>query len=231
MTALLGFMGSQAQAGPIMFSVDLGGTVIFGPTSTVNIATLNSDLAHADSIYRFVTTGGGGLSATSNFPGGATGFLQTTGNITIVAGTNTAALSVDVVQSGFLSPVGPSGTLLSTASGTYVNTTGTTTYTSDFQGTLAAPLAFTQAGSGSFSTTNPPPSMAVGAVPSGYELSNHFVISLAGSPVGASEGFSGEAIVSTVPEPASVVMLVTGMPLPLAIVFGLIRRRKTMAGA
>lgn len=235
MTALLGFMGTQAQAGPIMISIDLGGTVIFGPTpsGSVSIATINSDLAHAGSIYRFSTSvPGAGLSSTSNFPGGTTGFLQTTGQINIVAGTNTASLSVDVTQSGFLNPTGTSGTLQSTASGTYVGMTGTTTYTSDFQGTLATPLAFTLTGTGSFSTTNPPPSMAVGAVPSGYELSNHFVIAAAGA-VGSSLGFSGEAIIgaSAVPEPASVVMLLTGMPLPLAIVFGLIRRRRAEAGA
>jgi len=228
LSALVGLMGNPAQAGPITYSVDLGGTTIYGPVTTVDIGTINTDLAHAGSIYRFSTSGGSALAATSNFSGGTSAFLQTTAQVIIVAGTNTSSLSIDVTQSGFLSPTGINGTLTSSASGTYVNMTGTSTYTSDFQGTNATPLAFTLGGTGSYSTPNPPPSVSIGAVPSGYELSNHLVLNAAGSPVGASIGLSGEAIVnaSAIPEPASVVMLLTGMPLPLAMVFGLIRRRR-----
>lgn len=223
LSALLGLMGNQAQAGAIMFSVDLDGVVVYGPVSTVDLTALNNDLRTAGSAFRFSS-----LSATSNFTGAATGFLQTTGQISIAAvGTTAASLSVDTTQSGFLSPVGPSGTLASTASGSYITMAGSTTYTSDFQGTNATPQSFTQSGSGSFSTVNPPPTVPTGSVPSGYSLSNHFVIAVSG-PVGSTEGFSGQALITAaaIPEPSSIVMFLTGMPMPLAIVLGVLRRRR-----
>jgi len=231
MGALLALTGNPAQATSITLSVDLNGVVIYSTTSsspdqTVSASTiaLNADLAAAGSAYQFSS-----LSANSNYTGAATGFLQTTGQLTMIAGGSTSAvLSVDVTQSGFLAPIGPVGTMVSSASGDYVGVpSGTTTYTSDYQSITSAPLTGTASGgSTSFSGMTPP--MAIGAVPSGYSLSNHFLISLT-QTVGASEGFAGSVLVTAVPEPASGVMLLTGMPLPLAIVFGLIRRRRARA--
>jgi hypothetical protein len=238
MTVLLGVMGNQARAGAIMVSIDLGGTIILSPTALVpgTIADINVALAHDHSIYRLSTTGGG-LSATSNFPGGAAGVLQSGGQVNIVAGTDTDSLSIHVTQSGFLSPVGMSGILSSTASGTYTpGVSGTTSYTSDLNLFSAPSLNFTLAASptgGSFSQLTPSTSPVPSGVPSGYELSNTFVINIPTSAVGGSETFGGQATVtaSSIPEPASVVMLLTGMPLPLAMVFGLIRRRRAGARA
>jgi hypothetical protein len=239
LSALLGLMGNQAHAGNIILTVDLNGVVVYtapaGPDQPTSVAAvtavLNTDLAAAGSAYHFSS-----LSAQSNFSGAGTGFLTVTGQLTVLTtGSTTAVLSIDATQSGFLSPVGSNGMLTSSASSTYVNTSGSVTYQSDYQGTsTSAPIAL-GTGTGSDSHTNAPPT-GIGSVPTGYSLSDHFSIQLAQPSVGGpmvSEGVSGSTIVSatTIPEPASVVMLLTGMPLPLAIVFGLIRRRRAGAEA
>jgi hypothetical protein len=45
---------------------------------------------------------------------------------------------------------------------------------------------------------------------------------------GGSVGFTNKVTVTGIPEPASVVMMLTGMPLPL-VVLGLLRRRRAAA--
>jgi hypothetical protein len=229
MAALLGFMGNQAQAATVTISVDLGGTVVYSTTGAVSITALNGALAGAGSAYRFETNG---LTASSTTTGTDTVSLATTGAIMIAAvGSTLPTLSVDVVASNILAPTGTNGMLSTSASGTYTNVAaGSTTYTGDYMGTTAAPISGSASG-GTTSFQGSTPAMGVGTVLSGYSLSNSFVIGLSKS-VGGTEGFSGSAVLtvsSVVPEPASVVMLLTGMPLPLAIVFGLIRRRRAVA--
>lgn len=234
LSALLGLIGNQAQAGSITLSVDLNNVVIYTATSvspdqsvSAALVTLNDALKAHGSAYQFTA-----LGANSNYQGAGTGFLQTTGQLnTSGTGTTTATLSIDTSQSGFTSPLGKNGMLMSTASGSYINSAGSSTYTSDFQGTNATPLSYTLAGTGSYSTPNPPPTVGIGTVPSGYSLSNHFSISIT-KATNLTYGFSGEAIVSAtsaIPEPSSMVMFLTGMPLPLALVFGAIRRRRASA--
>jgi len=240
LSAVVGLMGNQAHAGNITLTVDLNGIVIFtalpGPDQPNSIAaitaTLNTDLATNGSAYRFSS-----LSAQSNFSGAGTGFLTVTGQLTIATtGTTAKVLSIDSTQSGFLSPVGPGGTLVSSASSTYVNTSGSVSYQSDYQGAPTSPAGVIALGTGTGSDAHTNAPVGIGSVPSSYELSDHFLINLAQPSVGGpavSEGVSGSTIVSatTIPEPTSVVMLLTGMPLPLAIVFGLIRRRRAGAEA
>jgi hypothetical protein len=229
--ALSGFMANRADAGSITLDVDLGGTVVYSvssssPDTSVSavLAEVNGDLLAAHSIYRFTSAG---VGATSNFSGDGTGFLTISGTVIIVAGTNTASLSVDATQGGFLAPTGPSGSVVTTQSGTpSTGATGTTTYTGDFNGALTPTLTSTVAGGVSFSTTSSP--VLVSPVASGYSLSDHQVISIAGSPVGSTETFGGQTTVSAVPEPASLVMLLTGLPVPL-VFMGLLRRRKAKA--
>jgi hypothetical protein len=229
--ALSGFMANRAEAGSITLSLDLGGVVLVSATSvspdqTVafsasDIANANADLIAAGSAYRI-----SGLSANSNFTGGATGFLQISGQIAIgVVGNTNLALSLDATQSGFLAPVGPNGTATTSSVADYAGgATGTSTYTGDFQGaTLPSPLVLSGTGSSSSAPT------AIGSVPSGYSLSSHYSLNL-GDVHTASVGVTGTTTVSaaTVPEPASVVMLLTGLPVPL-VFMGLLRRRKAKA--
>jgi hypothetical protein len=229
--ALSGFMANRAEAGSITLSLDLGGTVLVSEVSTSpdqtvvftasDITSANADLAAAGSAYRI-----SGLSANSNFTGGATGFLQITGQVAIgVAGNTSLALSLDATQSGFLAPTGPNGTATTSSSADYAGgATGSSTYTGDFQGTtLSPPIVLTGTGS---STTTP---VSIGAVPSGYSLSSHYILNL-GDVHTASVGVTGTTTVmaATIPEPASIVMLLTGLPMPL-VFMGLLRRRKAKA--
>jgi hypothetical protein len=213
----MGLMPGKASAGSITLSVDLGGLVIFTATSiapdqsvSANLIALNAALTAHGSAYQFQS-----LSANSNYTGAGTGFLQTNAQLnTSGPGTTADTLSIDTEQSGFLSPVGPNGNLTSSlAANSSSTTTGTTTFTSNYENPatiLSPPLVF--AAPGVFSGSTVP--MAVGAVPSGYGLSNHFLINLAVTP-GASLGITGTATLgaTTVPEPTSVVIFMTSLPL------------------
>ena len=231
LSALVGLMGNPAQAGSISLSVDLNGVVIFTATSSAPdqsvsavLTAVNTALGSHGSAYRFT-----GLSAQSNYTGSSFGSLQTTFQLnTSGAGTTAAVLSIDTTQSGFLSPVGPGGTLVSTAGGSFNSATGSLSYTSDFQGANSPTLVFPVSGTNSYSGTTG--LLPIGTIPSGYELSNHFLISLTKSPSAFLGGTGGVVVTNTIPEPSSIVTLMMGMPLPLGLVFGLIRRRR-LAGA
>jgi len=235
--ALSGLMTNRADAGSIELSVDLGGVVIFGPIASASpdrqitltaaqLSTINGTLSSDGSAYRVT-----GLSAGSNFNGGATGFLQITAQVAVLGtvGTTTLPLSFDATQTGFLSPIGTSGTIRNAEGGSNSsNATGTISYTGDFQAVNSPTLSSTLGSSGSFSTSNGP-SPIVGGVPSGYELSSHIVVNM-GDVLTSTAGVTGTTTVtaSGTPEPATLVMLVTGLPVPL-VFMGLLRRRKAKA--
>jgi len=227
--AVIGLSGTQANAGSISLSVDLNNVVIFTATSSapdqsVNavLTAVNTALGAHGSAYRFT-----GLSAQSNYTGSSIGSLQTTFQLnTSGAGTTAATLSIDTTQSGFLLPTGAGGMEVSTAGGSFSTATGSLSYTSDFQGMSTPTLMFPVSGTNSYSSTTG--SIGIGSIPSGYELSNHFLVSLAKGP-NVFLGGTGGIVVSAVPEPSSIVSMLMGMPLPLAVVFGLIRRRLSAA--
>ncbi|MGP0068844.1 MAG: PEP-CTERM sorting domain-containing protein [Isosphaeraceae bacterium] len=229
LSALVGLIGNSAQAGSISLSVDLNGVVIYTATSSAPdqsvsavLTAVDTALASHGSAYRFTS-----LSAQSNYTGSSYGSLQTTFQLnTSGAGTTAAVLSIDTTQFGFLSPVGAGGTAVSTAGGSYNTATGSLSYTSDFQGASTPTLVFPVSGTASYSNTTG--AIHIGSVPSGYELSNHFLISLTKGPSTFLGGTGG--IVVSVPEPSSIVTMLIGMPLPIAFVFGVIRRRR-LAGA
>ena len=228
MGALIGLMGNQAHAGSITLSVDLNGVVIYSVTSTspddfvnANLTALNHALTQAGSAYQF-----GPLGATSNYTGSSFASLTTTGtvNMTGTTGTTAAVLSVDTTQSGFLSPLSKMYAIGS-ASGTYAGATGTMTFTGDVDGTnlrtLDFPFPNSTPGLYAGSTFPPPVSFTL---PSGFSLSNHFTFDFAYNPLFLVT-LPGSVEVSSVPEPASIVIFLTGMTLPLALAFGFIRRR------
>jgi len=229
LSAVMGLMGTQANAGSITITVDLNGAPLLSfssvpPDQSVNfpLVAINSALTGAGSAYQFT-----GLSAQSNYTGSAIGSLQTTFQLnTSGAGTTAAVLSIDTVQSGFLSPLGPGGVAVSTAGGSYNTASGSLSYTSDYQGANTPTLVFPVSGTNSYSATTG--AIPIGAIPTGYQLSNHFLISLATGP-DVFLGGTGGIVVSAVPEPSSIVTMLMGMPLPLAVVFGLIRRRLSAA--
>jgi hypothetical protein len=235
LSALVGFMGSEVRAGSIVMDVDLGGTVIFSvssaaPDTSITLTTneftaLNNALQNAGSAYRFTS-----LGAISNFTGSATGFLQVNGQVKVVAtGSTTPTLSIDATQSGYLAPVGPNGTVTAAAGGNYAGgAVGSTSYTGDYQGVLTPTLSFPTTGGTSYSGSTG--AIPVGTVPSGYEISDHVIVNL-NQIVGSGDGFTGTTTVTAmvIPEPASIVTLLTGMPVPF-VLLGLVRlRRKAKA--
>jgi hypothetical protein len=222
-------MANRADAGSITLQVDLNGVVIFTATSvapdqnvSASLTAVNAALLGHGSAYRFQS-----LSAQSNYTGDGIGSLQTSFQLnTGAAGTTAAVLSIDTVQSGFLAPTGPEGMAISTAGGSYNTATGSVSYTSDYQGANTPTLVFPVAGTNSYSGTTG--AIPIGDIPSGYQLSNHFLISLAKGPSDFLGGTGGIVVSAAVPEPASMAMLLTGLPVPL-VFMGLLRRRKAKA--
>ena len=228
--AFLGTIGGRAHAGPLTLSVDLNGVVIFTATSTgtdqsavPDLTALNLTLGNFGSAYHFTA-----LSASSNYTGGNTGTMTATGTFdTSGSGTTAQVLSVDVAQSGFLSPIGDGGMIDSTAGGSYTAASGSLSYTSDFQGANTPTLVFPVAGSSPFSADTG--ELPIGTVPSRYELSSHFLFSLAKNEA-TSLSFSGTATVSAaVPEPASVALMLAGVPVALTLLR--LPRKRRAAGA
>ncbi len=245
LSAIVGLMGTQANAGPITISVYLGAItpldlvqsvssvppdqgVSFSIPANPALAALNIALKAHGTSYEFTS-----LGASSNYTGSSNGNLLTSGGLTFISTGNTSqTLYIVTTQSGFLSPTGPGGIMNSSGgiNSDNVATGGTgTQYTSTYQSTNSATLTFASQGvdvSKDVSGNAPPQS--IGTIPSSYSLTNTFSINLTKS-VGGSLGFHGSVLVYAVPEPSSLVTMLMGMPLPLAVVFGLIRRRLSAA--
>ena len=127
-----------------------------------------------------------------------------------------------------LAPVGAGGIATSTAGGSFTSASGSLSYTSDFQEANTPTLVFPVSGTNSYSATTG--MIPIGSVPSGFELSNHFLISLTKTPESFLGGTGGiQVTAASVPEPSSIVTMLTGLSLPLFSVFGLIRRHRSAA--
>jgi len=239
LTALFGLSTPDANAGPMSLTVLLNGTPIYNVTGgnqsvSANIASLNAALGSSG--YTFAS-----LSGASNFPGtiGATGgYISDAGNVSLAATGTGGSLEIIVNQSGFTAPAsGASNTLFSAETSNYSGTTTASnqTYAGNFTSgavTETTPT-LTQTSNGtaadSHATGN---SVGVPTYVTSYGLTSTTVIDLhVGATSRANNVFTGKTSVvatGTVPEPASLVMMVTGMPLPL-VVMGLLRRRRAAA--
>jgi len=234
LAALLGLSAPEARAGNVSLTLTwAGGTT--GPIdftspfaqlgSTANALTIDTSVLNA-----FLAGNGSnlmfsGLSADSNNPGDPTGaVLRETGNAIISGAGGDSSISIVATQTDFTSPSG-AGTLIQAAS---ANFTGTTTSTQASSVALDATTtsAPTFTGPGGFDMH----AVAANGNPAGYTLTTTSVISLVGSPTSTSDQFTNKVTFATaaVPEPASLVMMVTGLPLPL-VVMGLLRRRRAAA--
>ena len=241
LVALGGLMAGEAQAETITLSVYAGTdttvapiyTITGGQTSvTANVGILNSDLAGAGfSAYSFSNLGGN-----SNNPGstqvGVGAFLQTTGGMSVIAGGSGEGtkITIDLTEGGYTLPAnGPSlqdvgqttmdglssghfGT-----SGTFIDATGMTTSTP--YGVLTSDRRSDR--------IEPAPGLR-----DAFSLDTLTV--LAGTSQSRNPtlpgaiGFVQTVSTTAVPEPASLVLMLTGMPLPL-VVLGLLRRRRAAA--
>jgi len=242
-------MASESRAGAISMSIDLGigppgmfsvdafvlapgpGTNDYG---TVDLTSLNATLVALGSAYQFDALGG-----SSNNPGDATqGFLKVNGGLKItpgVGGANTFLMLTET-QTEYLAPTGASGTLKSTSTGNFLNQVAGAGHTasSAFNATSTPtyPVFATVAGG----APGPDPetgtsSVGVSPVSTMYTLTNVATFGLTPDPAKTvSDGFSVQATITAnvIPEPASLVTMLMGIPLPL-VVLGLLRRRRTAA--
>jgi hypothetical protein len=250
LAAMMGLLASEAKAETITLTVyagaGTGGPVIFTTTGGINsvsanIAALNADLGTSGfSAYSFGTLGG---SSNLGQTGATTGQLGMAGNLTVnTSGSNTGAntpITIVVTESGFTIPasavamgeVGQAGFLGSasdssvTHSGIYSDSsTPTPITTTDTVGPLAptSPLLSPQSGTD------------LRFIPGGtilpYTLTSMTVVSESPVLTQAQVGLTNALTVggASVPEPAGLAMMLTGLPLPL-VLLGLLRRRRAAA--
>jgi hypothetical protein len=233
LAALLGLSASEARAENVTLVLSWTGhslTIDFtspfaqvGSTPdllTVDTGVLNAFLAANGSDYSFSD-----LGASSNNPGAASGSILRETGTAILSGTGgDNTITVHAFQDSFTSPSGP-GSLQSTSTANFTNVpTGTSTSNSSLDATTTAPIVYSSTGLplNSHSGNN---SVGATGAPAGYTLDDTSIIALTGGST-ASDQFTVAAKFTTsgVPEPASLVMMLIGMPLPLAVV-GLLRRR------
>jgi hypothetical protein len=171
------------------------------------------------------------LGATSNNPGDAgppaSATLDQTATGFVIAGAGARVITVTTNQDSFSIPTGLPGTLESLQATIFTNAkAGNTAATSSSYNAVNTPtLTSVTAGTDNFSPKN---SIAIGTIAGSYTLDNSATMDLTGAPVGGKFQVGVSAKVTAIPEPASLVMMLTGMPLPL-VVLGLLRRRRSAA--
>jgi hypothetical protein len=191
---------------------------------TVDTVTLNTLLVSAGSAYQFSALGG-----SSNWSGASSGGILTlSGGIFLPAGaTGSTSLSVTETENGFNTPTGPKGTLFSASTANFddagpgnfqtvfskFNAIRTSTY-------LVASTALGPDAEGASA------SRAIPSFATPYTLVNSISFSLSLSSPEASNEFGVTSKAVVVPEPASVVTMLIGLPLPLVGLTWLRRRRK-----
>jgi hypothetical protein len=237
LAAMIGFMAGDARAGTITMTVSGPGfSVPITPGSpfaqagssntslTVNTAALNAFLAANGSGYTFSD-----LGATSNYPGApnpAGAQLSETGTA-VLSGPGTNVITISTVLDGYTAPTG-TGSVRSTSTANFTNTAAGDTQASStsYNGGPVAAFLFTATGTSPDSPALPPVTTPVGTVSSGFSLDNSTTITLSHSK----DQFTVSTVLTAtgVPEPASLVMMLTGMPLPL-VVLGILRRRRAAA--
>jgi len=235
----MGLFAGQAQAEVITITVTTSSSTIVttpfelpGATSSsvgIDTSVLNPLLTAAGSVFQFSS-----LGATSDFPGQTDvgGAFSLNGQIFIPAGTTSGdtVLSITATEGGFTAPTGPSGTLVSSTSGTFTQANGGSgTSFSMFNSTATNPLTLTAtSANGSFNASTSTP---VAPVSTGYTLTNQVsfapVLPSSGSVAQPTVSFGIAATITAtvIPEPGSIVMMLTGLPLPL-VVMGLFRRHR-----
>jgi len=192
-------------------------------TNTYNVDTLglsiiNSVLASQGSEYQFFSLGG-----SSNFPGDSTqGNLVLTGEVhSVVGGGTDSFLQITESESGFTSPVGPSGSLMSASTGNFTNESAGLGHTAESQFNTTSTPVYSVLSSGLI--VNPEGgtgSTAVIPVSTSYALTNIITFGLSAATTNDvidSFGVTATVTASAVPEPSSLVLLLMGAA-PLVIV-------------
>jgi hypothetical protein len=215
---------------PTSYTVDSGG-----------LTALNLVLVAAGSQYQFATAAGAEttLGGSSNFglpSNAAAAQLSVTGEIhSLGTGTGTnPVLTLIEVEAGWTSPTGPSGLLRTSAASNFTNQPfgGGLESHSEFNATLTPSYTVLSTSVLPNSGVNTgPTSVGIAPVSTLFTLRN--VLTWGISAPGLTKpgpggdiihGFSQSATLVAVPEPASLVTMLLGIPFPL-VVLGLLRRR------
>jgi len=236
--------GATARAESISMTIVANGTtipvdalILTGATpqnyGTVDLTTLNALLTAAGSAYQF-----GALGGSSNWSGDPSGAqLSLGGEIHILAGsTGNTSLTITETEGGFISPVGPNGMLASSSGATFVgaspgnNHMASSSYNATNVPDYTVAAKFPPSPGTDTEGVNAP-LLAVGTVVAPYSLNNFISFNLTPTATGVSDAFGVQAQVTTsvIPEPASMVMMAFGLPIPLLGAAWLRRRRKAEA--
>jgi hypothetical protein len=186
-----------------------------------------------------------GVNSNTNNPGTTNATISLGGTASVVSGVATSddtyTVLITVSQTSFTSPTGAHGTLSDSTSSTISATTGAAGDMQKIQSwynplnTNAAVGSSTPgvsyalpATASSMSLGSPTESTSVSVAPTPYALIERITIVITGnsSDPNAKDVFGGTTTLtaSAIPEPASIVMMLTGMP--LAIVGMVLRRRR-----
>jgi hypothetical protein len=243
LAALIGLWVGEVRAATISitietngFTIDVTGNPLYVISNTGNSLVLDNDALNSDlvalygSAYQFAN-----LGASSNFPGSANptgGTLSQSAILFIPGGASgaTGDISITVSLDGYTAPTGPSPTLQDFSGAGFTNTTAGDDQVShsDFNSaSLVTPdTTFTSTGpalnGGSLLTS----ATGGGVVGPTYSLLNTVTINLtASSSAQVQDSYFVNTQLTAVPEPTSIVVMMTSMPLPL-IVLGMLRRRR-----
>ncbi|MHB1562221.1 MAG: PEP-CTERM sorting domain-containing protein [Isosphaeraceae bacterium] len=239
---LLGMLPQAADAGTITMTISWsGGSITIKPGTafaqtgssntqlTVNTSALNNTLKTDHVNLSFSGLGASTQNGSLAYP--TSGLLSENGTIAYAANGGTInTVSISTSLSGFTAPTG-TGTI---DSSTTVNMQQTNA--GDSQGastsynnsTVTTFSPYTSTGSTNQTPAFTPVMKSVGTVASGYELDNSATIKL----TAGQDQFSvaTQLTAQSVPEPTSIILMLTSMPLPL-VVMGLIRRRRRAVAA
>jgi hypothetical protein len=220
------FAGTDTTA-PAIYSTIGGATSVVADTTILNGALAGAGF----SAYSFGVLGGN-----SNNPGSTTlgvgAFILTTGSLSVSAGGSGEGTPITVVLSegGFTLPAnGPSLTDTATANigGASSAAQASTGLFTDAMGASVETPTGLLTSSGAVTTSSP-----LGAYVTPFTLESQTTLSLTSQSrnplIPGANGFTQLVSVQAIPEPASLVMMLTGMPLPL-VVLGLLRRRRAAA--
>jgi hypothetical protein len=220
------YAGTDTNA-PFIYSIIGGSTAV-----TADTGILNGNLAGAGfGAYSFSNLGGSSNNPGTNVPGSQGGaFILTAGNLIVTPGGagESTPITVFLREDGFTLPT-TSLTLKDTGTANFAGATGV----------LGSEGVLTEANGASTSVSIPGltdsgiqiASKPHGTIVSPFTLETQTLLVLdSATGLPGSNGFSQklQLAASAVPEPASMVVLLTGVPLPL-VVLRLLRRRRASA--
>jgi hypothetical protein len=220
------FAGTDTTA-PAIYSIIGGANSVTADTSILNPALAGAGFG----AYSFDVLGG-----SSNNPGstqiGVGAFILTTGILKVSSGGSGEGtpITVTLTEGGFTLPSnGPTLSDTATANiggASSASQASTGTFTDAAASTVSTPTGMLTS-SGSTTTSSP-----LGAYVTPFTLDSQTTLSLVSASsnplLPGANGFTQLVSVTAIPEPASLVMMLTGMPLPL-VVMGLLRRRRAAA--